>query len=296
MLSQVTRSGRKDANNNVRSNAESIAARSANLKQVSDYINANSIGLPVLIFGDTNSRYSRSGDGIRIFGTANGMTDAWIQLARGGVTPTVESICSNPSTTITCEIVDKILYRGSTMLTLQATQFAYDSNKFLQSSGAVLTDHNVVRVNYTWTVNSALRQSDFWGGPHGNFFNDLPSIPSSPKVASITLKGASRLDSVSLTLRSGHTFTHGGSGGTASTLTLASGEYLTKATACQAQKDSRTRLFYISFTTSTGRTVQAGTRSGECVDWVGDSGFGVVGFVGGSGDEVDQLAVIYGRQ
>ena len=224
------------------------------------------------------------------------MTDAWVQLARGGVVPTVESFCDNPSLVNTCEIVDKVLYRGSKLVNLQATEFAYDSNKFLQSSGAILTDHNIVRTNYTWSLNNDLRQSDIWGGPHGTFFNDLPSIPSSPKLASITLKGASRLDSVSVTLRSGQTFTHGGSGGTASTLALATGEYLTKATVCQAQKDNTTRIFYIAFTSSTGRLVQSGTKSGDCVDWVAETGFGVVGFVGANGDEVDQLAVIYGRQ
>lgn len=263
---------------------------------MADYININSVGNAVLVFGDTNSRYTRVGDGITIFSTQNGMTDAWVQLVRGGVIPAVETICTNPSATNFCEIVDKSFYRGSKLLTLKATDFAYDSSKFLQASGAILSDHNVIRTNYTWSLNSALRQSDFTGGPHGNFFNNIPSLPSSPKVASITLKGGARLDSIALTLRSGQTFTHGGTGGTAATLTLATGEALVKATACQGQKDGRTRLFYLGATTSTGRTVQAGTRTGDCVEWIAESGWGISGFIGASGDGVDQLAVVYAAQ
>jgi endonuclease/exonuclease/phosphatase (EEP) superfamily protein YafD len=51
------------------------AARAANLQQVADYIDTWSIGNAVLVFGDTNSRYTRADDGIRVFSTQNGMTE-----------------------------------------------------------------------------------------------------------------------------------------------------------------------------------------------------------------------------
>lgn len=34
--------------------------------------------------GDTNTRYTRAGDNIRTLADENGLTDAWVQLAKGG--------------------------------------------------------------------------------------------------------------------------------------------------------------------------------------------------------------------
>jgi len=221
------------------------------------------------------------------------MTDAFVQLSRGGVIPTVETICDNPSLINTCETVDKVFYRGSRQLTLEATNFNYESSKFLQPDGNVLSDHNPILVNYTWTVSSSFRQSNYFGGPHGTWFNDLPSLPASPKASVLTFRGASRVDSVGLTLSNGQTFTHGGTGGTASTLTLASTEYWVSAKLCQGQKDSQTRIFYILATTSTGRTLASGTSTSDCATYSAPTGWQIVGFNGQDGDEIDQLALIY---
>ncbi|KFA65061.1 hypothetical protein S40285_03115 [Stachybotrys chlorohalonatus IBT 40285] len=128
-----------------------LSARRSNIQQVSDYITANSAGNAVIVFGDTNTRYSRTGDNIRLFREANGMTDVWVQLVRGGVEPTAESLCSNPSTTNDCEIVDKVLYRSGTNVRLQATRFNYESSRFLQADGSLLSDHNPVLAEFTWS-------------------------------------------------------------------------------------------------------------------------------------------------
>ncbi|KAJ4355671.1 uncharacterized protein N0V89_003691 [Didymosphaeria variabile] len=275
-------------------------ARAANLKQVSDYIKTYSDGNSVLVFGDTNSRYTRSDDVPRIFSTENGMTDAWVQLAKGGVAPAAGSdalLCDNPSPNTTCEIVDKLWYRGSPSLTLAATKFQYAGSQYLQTDGNILSDHDPVLVDFTWTVSTKLRISDPYGGPHGDFYNDISTLSgvSSPTASSITLRGANRLDAVSLTLSSGQTFTHGGTGGTASTLKLNSGESFTSATICQGTYNSQTRVFYMQVTTSSGRTVAAGTQNSDCVTRTAESGWGIVGFTGRSGDEVDRVALIYGK-
>jgi endonuclease/exonuclease/phosphatase (EEP) superfamily protein YafD len=57
-------------------------ARAANLQQVADYIDVWSVGSAVLVFGDTNSRYTRADDGIRVFGTQNGLTELVFSLSR----------------------------------------------------------------------------------------------------------------------------------------------------------------------------------------------------------------------
>ncbi|KAJ0343633.1 hypothetical protein COL154_006162 [Colletotrichum chrysophilum] len=278
--------------------ADDLTARNSNLHQVADYIDANSSGNAVLIFGDTNSRYTRTSDNIGVFASQNGMTDVWLQLERNGVVPTEETLCANPSTTNYCETVDKIFYRGNPILDVKATHFAYESSKFLQSNGSILTDHNPVTGNFTWSLSSTLRQSDFSGGPHGNWFSDLTALASKtkPKASVLTFHGANRLDSVGLTLADGTVFTHGGTGGTAATLTLGDSEFWTAAKLCWGQKDGQTRNFYIQATTSAGKTLEAGASTSDCATHTAPSGWQIVGFLGRDGDNIDRLAFVYAPQ
>ncbi|KAK4495405.1 hypothetical protein PRZ48_013736 [Zasmidium cellare] len=132
-----------------------ITARAANLQQVADYISSNSVGQAVIVMGDTNSRYTRTGDGIRIFSTQNNLTDAWVELEMGGVEPTEGSealLCENPSPIETCEIVDKVFYRSGSGVDLRAVSFDYAGDKFLQKNGSVLSDHDPVLVEFEWSV------------------------------------------------------------------------------------------------------------------------------------------------
>ncbi|KAL0934465.1 endonuclease/exonuclease/phosphatase family protein [Colletotrichum truncatum] len=278
--------------------ADDLKARNSNLRQVANYIDKTSAGNAVLVFGDTNSRYTRTSDEIELFNSQNGLTDAWLQLERGNQVPTQETICSNPSTTNYCETVDKIFYRSSPVIDLKATFFNYESSKFLQPNGDILSDHNPITANFTWTLSTALRQSDFSGGPHGDWFSDLPTLAAkkSPKASVLTFRGQNRLDSVGLTLADGTPFKHGGTGGTEATLTLGATEYWTSAKLCWGQKDGRTRNFYIEATTSTGRTLKSGTSTSDCATHTAPEGFQIVGFMGRGGDEVDKLAFVYGTK
>lgn len=278
-------------------------ARNSNLEQVAAYIDTWSIGNAVLVFGDTNSRYTRTADNITVFANQNGLTDAWLLLERDGVIPTTESLCDNPSTTNTCETVDKVFFRGNAIVNLTATYFNYESSKFLQSDGSVLSDHNPITVSFDWTLSDTLRQSGFWGGPHGTWFSDLPTLNglvssdgTVPKPSVLSFSGGSRLDSVGLTLTDGTVFSHGGTGGTAASLTLGSTEYWTSAELCQGQKSGETRNFYIKATTSTGNTLSAGTATSDCTTFTAPSGWQIVGFLGQDGDEMDQLAFVFGKQ
>ncbi|KAI2484375.1 Jacalin domain containing protein [Pyrenophora tritici-repentis] len=275
-------------------------ARAANLRQVSDYIKANSIGNAVIVFGDSNSRYTRTDDIPAIFSEQHGMKDTWLQLVRNGVAPAKGAdalLCSNPATTNTCEIVDKTWYRGSPAVSLEAKKFDYAGHMFLQENGDLLSDHNGVLVDFTWSLVDRFRVSDVFGGEEGTWYNDLDTISglTASKVASITLRGSERVDNVAITLASGQKFAHGGTGGSATTLTLASGETLTSATLCRGQKNNKTRIFYAQFTTSTGKTVQTGAKTSDCVTRSAGTGRGIVGFLGRSGDEVDQLGFIYSK-
>ncbi|WLW51311.1 jacalin-like lectin [Streptomyces sp. YU58] len=285
---------------NVHTNADStddaLAARRANITQLSDFIRANSAGNAVIVMGDTNTRYTRSGDNIRTLADDNGLTDAWVQLAKGGVRPTQGAdalVCPTTAPPNDCEVVDKVLYRGSKLLSLSATRYNNDWASFLDSAGANLSDHFPHAVDFSYTLSPSLKASDFFGGPHGTAFNDADDLPATPSPRTLTLRGSSRLDAVSLTLDGGTTLTHGGTGGTATSLTLASGEHLTSVKLTQGQKDGRTRLFSAAFTTDKGRSVSSGTATSDAKTFTAPSGWQITGFTGRSGDEMDKLGVVY---
>jgi hypothetical protein len=285
---------------NVHTNADStddaLAARRANVEQLSDFIQANSAGNAVIVMGDTNTRYTRSGDNIRTLLNENGLTDAWVKLVKGGTPPAQGSdalVCDGAAPTNDCEVVDKVLYRGSDLVSLNATRYNNDWKSFLRSDGEHLSDHYPHAVDFSYTVNPSLRASDFVGGPHGTAFNDADDLPSTVSPRTLTLRGGSRLDAVSLTHDGGTTLAHGGTGGTATSLTLASGEHLTSVKLTQGQKDGRTRIFSASFTTDKGRSLTSGTATSDAKTFTAPSGWQIAGFTGRAGDEIDKLGVLY---
>ncbi|MFG2130016.1 jacalin-like lectin [Streptomyces sp. NPDC048751] len=285
---------------NVHTNADdtddALAARRANVEQLSDFIQANSAGNAVIVMGDTNTRYTRSGDNIRTLVDENGLTDAWVKLAKGGTPPAQGSdalVCPTTAPTNGCEVVDKVLYRGSKVLSLTATRYNNEWASFLDSAGGNLSDHFPHTTAFSYTVNPSLRASDFFGGPHGTAFTDADELPTAVSPRTLTLRGGSRLDAVSLTLDGGTTLLHGGTGGTATSLTLATGEHLTSVKLTQGQKDGRTRLFSATFSTDKGRTLSSGTVTSDAKTFTAPSGWQIAGFTGREGDEVDKLGVLY---
>ncbi|MFD0438054.1 jacalin-like lectin [Streptomyces chartreusis] len=285
---------------NVHTNADSddaaLAARRANIEQLSDFIQANSAGNAVIVMGDTNTRYTRTGDNIRTLVAENGLTDAWVQLVKGGTPPAAGGdalLCDATAPADDCEVVDKVLYRGGELLSLNATRYHNDWAKFLREDGEHLSDHFPHTVGFSYTLDPSLRASDFFGGPHGTAFNDADDIPATPAPRTLTLRGGSRLDAVALTHDGGSALTHGGTGGTATSLTLAAGEHLTTVKLTQGQKDGRTRIFSAAFTTDKGRTLSSGTATSDTKTFTAPSGWHIVGFTGRSGDEIDKLGVLY---
>ncbi|RYO88815.1 hypothetical protein DL766_010246 [Monosporascus sp. MC13-8B] len=285
---------------NVHTNADStddaLAARRANIQQLSDFIKAHSAGNAVIVMGDTNTRYTRTGDNIRTLITENGLTDAWVKIVKGGTPPAQGSdalVCDAAAPTNDCEVVDKVLYRGNQLLTLSATRYNNDWRSFLRSDGKHLSDHFPHTVDFSYTPNPSLMASDFFGGPHGTAFNDADDLPNTVSPRTLTLRGSSRLDAVSLTHDGGAALSHGGTGGTAASLTLASGEHLTAVQLTKGQKNGRTRICSAVFTTDKGRTLSAGTVTSDSKTFTAPSGWQIVGFTGRSGDEVDKLGVLY---
>ncbi|WP_055715497.1 jacalin-like lectin [Streptomyces torulosus] len=285
---------------NVHTNADSddaaLAARRANITQLSDFIKANSAGNAVIVMGDTNTRYTRAGDNIRTLVSENGLRDPWVDLVKGGRPPAQGGdalVCATTAPAQDCEVVDKVLYRGSPLVDLTATRYHNEWAKFLDAGGKNLSDHFPHTVDFSWSVNPRFGASDFFGGPHGTAFSDAGDLPSAVSPRTLTLRGASRLDGVSLTHDGGTTLTHGGTGGTAVSLTLAPGEHLTSVKLTQGKKDGRTRIFSAAFTTDQGRTLASGTPTADTRTFTAPAGRQIVGFTGRAGTEIDKLGVLY---
>ncbi|WP_326660638.1 jacalin-like lectin [Streptomyces canus] len=283
---------------NAGTNDGDLASRADNLNQLTAFIQTHSAGNAVVVMGDTNTRYTRSGDTIAEFAAANGLTDPWVKLIRGGTPPAKGSealVCDQTGPTVpnTCEVVDKVLYRSSNLVSLNATSYNNEHAKFLTDAGLMLSDHDPISVGFTWSRNAAYQLSDQYGGPHGDYYNDISSVPVGARATTLALRAGSRIDQLSLTLSNGTTLTHGGTGGTASSLTLGSGEYVTTANLCQAEKDGHTRIFYAKFTTNLGRTLTGGTTTSDCVTRTAPTGWQIAGFHGRGGDEVDKVGFIY---
>ncbi|MDX3635049.1 jacalin-like lectin [Streptomyces europaeiscabiei] len=283
---------------NAGTNAGDLASRADNLSQLTAFIKTHSAGNAVVVMGDTNTRYTRSGDTIAEFAAANGLTDPWVQLIRGGTPPVKGSdalVCDQTGPTVpnTCEIVDKVLYRGSKLVSLDATSYNNEHAKFLTDGGLMLSDHDPVAVGFSWSRDPDFRLSDQFGGPHGDYYTDIDAVPAGARPVTLSLRSGSRVDGVGLTLGNGTVLHHGGTGGTLSSLSLGSGEYVTSAQLCQGQKSGHTRIFSAKFTTNLGRSLSGGTTTSDCVTRTVPSGWQIAGFHGRAGDEIDKLGFLY---
>ncbi|MGY5056899.1 jacalin-like lectin [Streptomyces sp. 900105755] len=277
------------------------ASRADNLSQLTSFISTHSAGNAVVVMGDTNTRYTRSADTIAEFASNNGLTDAWVQLIRGGSAPAKGSdalVCDQSGATVpnTCEVVDKVLYRSSKLVNLNATSYNNEHAKFLTSNGLMLSDHDPITVGFSWSENANFQLSDQFGGPHGDYYQDIDKVAAGARATNISLRSGSRVDQVGIALADGTTLTHGGTGGTASSLTLGGSEYVTTAYLCEGKYNNTTRIFYARFTTSLGRTLAGGTTTSDCVTRTAPSGWQIAGFHGRSGDELDKVGFIYTKR
>jgi endonuclease/exonuclease/phosphatase family metal-dependent hydrolase len=273
-------------------------ARRSNILQLIDYMRTQSAGNAVIVFGDTNTRYTRAEDNIRALLDATGH-DSWVELAKGGAPPPQGSPAlvwddyTQALTDFGYEFVDKIFYRCNGYVRLSAQRYAVLDAQFRDDAGNMLSDHRPVYTQFQYSLADGLRLSDAFGGPHGASYNDVDSLPPDPRVQSIGMRSGRRVDQVSLTLAGGTRLSHGGGGGNAQSLTLQSGEHVTSVTLYADKHQGHTRIFYARFVTSLGRVLAGGRASGASVTYDAPEGWQIVGFHGRAGDEVDKLGVVY---
>ena len=127
-------------------------ARNAGYAQLTAFIRAHSAGRAVLVMGDTNARYTTSGESIAAFASDNGLTDAWVKLVRGGAVPAPGSPTCEGQASASCEAIDKVLYRDGDGVRLTATAYADDHDAFLDGDGVMLSDHDPISVRFDWSA------------------------------------------------------------------------------------------------------------------------------------------------
>jgi len=155
----------------------------ADIEQLSTFIQQNSIGRAVVVTGDFNQLYSDPGQTLSQFATANGLTDAWVQLEYGGTVPLDAPTCSYESS---CEQTDKIFYRSAAPLNLDdpatspvqlfAQTYSNEGLNFLNGNGQDLSNHTPQAVTFGYSVGAV--------GPSNvdpeNWMAELPGISSLP--------------------------------------------------------------------------------------------------------------------
>lgn len=278
--------------------ANSEAARRSNLSQLASYIEQYSQGHAVIVFGDTNCRYTRADDNLKtLFVDRLGMKDVWIETVRDGIYPekgAKDLVGASGETSANNEVVDKIFYRNGTAITLTPTSYQLENTYFTDSNGKQLSDHYAISANFDYAKDDSLTYSNLWGGNGGIAFNFLRNVsPINSKPASVTLRGNNRIDAISMTYVDGTTLSNGGTGGTEKTLALDNDEYITKATIYKNSYKSSERIFYIELTTNKNRTLSNGVKSGTPITLEAPSGSYIAGFFGRAEANVDKLGAIY---
>jgi hypothetical protein len=134
---------------NVHCNAGSdfmdLLARRKNIHQLCEYIKTHSEDKAVIVMGDMNCRYTRTGDTIREL-LSLGFTDVFIQLLQNNVIPEIGfpslNDCGDIPTGTSCEPVDKIFYRSSASVQLTPLSYQHDDSRYYYTNGDPLSDHS----------------------------------------------------------------------------------------------------------------------------------------------------------
>lgn len=137
------------------STPESMAARRSNLFQLLDFIDRYSQNQAVIIMGDFNHKYTRYGDSTRVL-LEKGFVDPWLTLIRENLVPAYGSSLDNcfpVNTSPDCEDVDKVFYRSSAEMKIEALSYQYGDDMRFNFQGDVnqpLSDHSPLFVTFSY--------------------------------------------------------------------------------------------------------------------------------------------------
>ncbi|OUM60347.1 hypothetical protein PIROE2DRAFT_46344, partial [Piromyces sp. E2] len=274
----------------------SLAARRSNMAQLAEYINNRSAGKAVIVFGDTNSRYTREGDNFdeTVLIPCN-LKDAWIQNVMGGVAPVKGDSLMVDQLGQKGEVVDKIWFRSGRNIDINAATFELLQTEFTDANGNQLSDHYPITSRIDYKLKDTFLTTDTFGGSGGQGFSFLDKVSENKLPLSITIASGDRIDKVGFTYETGPVFA-GGNGGKEETYIFKEGEYITSMTVCKATKNftSSNRVSYIKIVTNFGTEITAGREyNNDATVFNAPEGYAITGFIGSAEDEIDRLGCIY---
>ena len=274
---------------------KSMAARRSNMAQLAEYITNASAGKAVLVFGDTNSRYTREGDDFYelVLQPCN-LQDAWINNIMGGIIPPKGESRMVDDLGQLGEVVDKIWFRSGKNVEINASTFSVLFTEFTDYEGNQLSDHYPITSRIDYKLLDNIKTSDTFGGGGGDGFSFLEKVGGKyPK--SVTISTGDRVDKVGFTYYEYGLVTVGGNGGNEQTYIFKTGEYITSMTVCKAKKNlfSTYRISYISLITNKNKEISGGKCDKESMTFDAPEGYAIAGFIGYASNEIDRLGCIY---
>ncbi len=116
---------------------EDDAIRDADITQLSNFIQTNSVGRAVIVGGDFNLHTDSEPDSTQFnrLLSETGLTDVCAALA-----------CPSPGR------IDKFLFRSSAQVTLAPQSWHFETEVFERFDGQPLSDHDALAVRFGWTV------------------------------------------------------------------------------------------------------------------------------------------------
>ena len=274
---------------------KSMAARRSNMAQLAEYITNASAGKAVLVFGDTNSRYTREGDDFYelVLQPCN-LQDAWINNIMGGIIPPKGESRMVDDLGQLGEVVDKIWFRRGKNVEINASTFSVLFTEFTDSEGNQLSDHYPITSRIDYKLLDNIKTSDTFGGGGGEGFSFVEQVGGKYPI-SATISTGNRVDRVGFIYYEYGLVTAGGSGGTEKTYIFKEGEYITSLYACKAKKNllSTYRVSYISLKTNLNGELSGGKCDGDNMTFVAPDEYAIAGFIGYASDEVDRIGCVY---
>lgn len=275
---------------------KSIESRNSNMEQISKYIKGISEGKAVIIFGDTNTLYTKVNDTFYdVLVKSCNLKDAWIENVKGGIYPQ-KGGDRGTELEQTWESIDKILYRSGKNVEINAISFQTLFTEFTDKNGNQLSDHYPVNAVFNYKIIEGIMTSDLFGQANGEGFSFIETIDNKYPLSVTFSVSDNKINRIGFTYNDNGLVTAGGTGGNETTYEFKNGEYITEMTISKKRNNLRS-LYYISsinLKTNLNNEISGGDLiESEQNTFKAPDGYGIAGFFGYSKDVIHKLGCIY---